>query len=201
MDVVTITMTKAQAFTKLAAYRSAATRAVDREYQAAYKGYKTLAKGQALLNITDAIRVGGFDKDERPRFAICRADFVQVEFGWGWDQTQIAFRGMRHRRSWATDGGQVLIDIGRRHGIKDQWHSVRAYALVPMIPADVRPVGNIGRFHVLWEVDHWTSQPHGSSTPRDPYLLRHLGGALYAIVAAWNLTDLERAVMEGRAAR
>jgi hypothetical protein len=36
---------------------------------------------------------------------------------------------------------------------------------------------------------------------RDPYLLRHVGGALYAVLAAWDLTDLERAIMSARRAR
>ena len=201
MDVATITMTKGQALKKLAAYRDAATRVVDREYQAAYKGYKALSRGQALLNITDAIRDGGFDADLRPNLAICRADYAQVEFRWGWRSRQVTFRGLKHRRTWAVDGGQVIVDMGREHGIKEQWSDVRAYALVPMVPADVRPTGSIERFHVLWEVDNWTSQPQGARPPRDPYLLRHLGGALYAIVAAWDLTDLERAVTEGRGAR
>ncbi len=201
MHIATITMTKNQALKKLAAYRNSATRAVDREYQAAYKGYKALSKGQALLNITDAIRGGGFDKDKRPNLAICRADFAQIQFDWGWNQTNISFRGMRRGAHWATDGGGVTVEMGERHGIKEQWSEVRAFALVPMVPADVRPEGRLERFHVLWEVESWTSQPQGARAPRDPYLLRHLGGALYAIVAAWDLTDLERAVTEGRARR
>lgn len=34
--------------------------------------------------------------------------------------------------------------------------------------------------------------------PTDPLLLRHLHGDLYAVLAAWDLTPLERAVLAGR---
>jgi hypothetical protein len=47
-------------------------------------------------------------------------------------------------------------------------------------------------YHVLWDAV-WTPEP-----PIDPLLLKHCGGSLYAIVAAWDLTPLEQAVMRGR---
>jgi hypothetical protein len=34
--------------------------------------------------------------------------------------------------------------------------------------------------------------------PEDPALLKHIGGDLYAVLAVWNLTELERAVLSGR---
>lgn len=34
---------------------------------------------------------------------------------------------------------------------------------------------------------------------KDPYLLRPIHGDLCAVVAAWDLTELERSVMAGRA--
>lgn len=36
--------------------------------------------------------------------------------------------------------------------------------------------------------------------PVDPALLKHIGGDLYAVVATWDLTDLERAVLDGHRA-
>lgn len=34
--------------------------------------------------------------------------------------------------------------------------------------------------------------------PTDPFLLRHLGGTLYVVLAQWDLTPLEKAVLAGR---
>ena len=44
---------------------------------------------------------------------------------------------------------------------------------------------------ILWEAE-W------ETVPRDPLLLRHLAGGLYAVMASWDLTPLERAVLKGR---
>jgi hypothetical protein len=68
-----------------------------------------------------------------------------------------------------------------------------AETLVPIVPPQLRPKHKIENYHTLWEVESWTLVP-----PRDPMLLRHLGGYLYAVLAVWDLTDLERAVLGTR---
>lgn len=73
-----------------------------------------------------------------------------------------------------------------------------AFALIPMIPADVLPERYDPQTHfILWEVEQWSEERIGARPDRDPFLLRHLGGELYAIVAEWDLTDLERAIIAG----
>ncbi len=48
-------------------------------------------------------------------------------------------------------------------------------------------------YHILWEAE-WTK-----IVPRDPYLLRRIGQAdLWLVVAAWNLTEVERAALSTR---
>lgn len=78
----------------------------------------------------------------------------------------------------------------------NRWRSAKA--LVPMIPADVRETGRKAAIHpgedrwfILWEAV-WTPVP-----PRDPILLEHVAGSLYSVLAQWDLTDLERALMAG----
>jgi hypothetical protein len=61
---------------------------------------------------------------------------------------------------------------------------------VPLIPPALRPKFKLSSYHTLWEVEQWKREP-----PRDPMLLRHLGGALYVVLATWDLTDIERAVL------
>jgi hypothetical protein len=59
---------------------------------------------------------------------------------------------------------------------------------VPPIPPRFRP-GQPDRYHILWEAE-WAKVP-----PRDPALLRALGDGLYVVLAVWDLTELERAVL------
>lgn len=74
----------------------------------------------------------------------------------------------------------------------------RLSSLVPMVPADVRPSGNLKYYFVLWEVEQWSDTSLTAVPDRDPYLLQHLAGDLYIVVAEWDLTELERAIMTGR---
>ena len=74
----------------------------------------------------------------------------------------------------------------------------RGYALVPLVPADVRPSGQLRNYFILWEVEQWSDRRIGAKPDIDPYLLRHLAGDLYVVEAEWDLTELERAIMSGR---
>jgi hypothetical protein len=63
--------------------------------------------------------------------------------------------------------------------------------LVPIIPAPIRPTRRLDQYHILWEAD-W------QAAPTDPILLQKLTGNLFVILAAWDLTELERAVLSVR---
>jgi hypothetical protein len=47
-------------------------------------------------------------------------------------------------------------------------------------------------------VEQWADTRIGARPDRDPYLLRHLHGDAYAVLAEWDLTPLEQLVMTGR---
>ena len=40
--------------------------------------------------------------------------------------------------------------------------------------------------------------PSSAEVPRDPMLLKKLTPNLYGVLATWNLTELERAIIRGR---
>ncbi len=67
--------------------------------------------------------------------------------------------------------------------------------MVPLIPPALRPSTDFRNFHILWEAE-WQRV-----APKDPALLKHVGGHLYAVLATWDLTELERAVLGGIRAR
>lgn len=200
MNVATISMSKAEAKRKLVAYRRELRRRADEEYEAAARGYEALAEGRAILNLDEAIRSGGFDEQMRPRLAVARADREEVRFGWRFDDTRAFFDAHRPQASMWSETLIVPVELGRLHGQKHEkgWgKEVHGYAMVPMVPADVRPFGRLSRYFILWEVEEWSERRHGVQPDRDPYLLERLGGSLYAVVAEWELTELERAVMGG----
>ncbi len=80
------------------------------------------------------------------------------------------------------------------------WSNQAAWSeMVPVVPPKHRPAraSTLDSCLVLWEAQNWTwrSVP---APPGDPALLRHVGGDIYAVIATWDLTDLERLVLAGR---
>jgi hypothetical protein len=201
MNVELIKMDPAEAREQLRAYRRQLHRRVDAEYEAVAKGLAALADGTPILSLPEAIRTGGFDDVGRPRLAIARADRQQVKLTRSGHSTTARFYAGAVDR-WGIERGRggpsldIRIDTATRPPA-----SIDAYALVPMIPANVR---NSVRFtdrqcFVLWEVEEWASSPQQAGPDRDPFLLRHLHGDAYAVLAEWDLTPLEQMVMAGRA--
>ena len=65
-------------------------------------------------------------------------------------------------------------------------------AIVPTVPPRFRPSASLSNYHILFEAE-WDM-----IAPRDPALLKHIGGDLYAVLAVWDLTEVERAVLQQR---
>lgn len=62
-------------------------------------------------------------------------------------------------------------------------------AKVPIVPPAKRPRANLGNYVILWEAD-W------QQAPQDPYLLRRVTDDIFVVLASWNLTEVERLVMD-----
>lgn len=209
MDVELIKMPKEEAHKKIEAYKKRLGKSkgakvaseVNKEYQAAIKGYQALAEGTALLDLDEVFQNCPVDENGRPKLAIHRADRKQVRFTWDGGSTRAFFTdtgGSRQR--------SVVVDMGREHGKRRAWNDgttshayLNGYSIVPMVPADVRPkFGQLKDMFILWEVEKWADDQIRATPDRDPYLLKHIHGSLYAVLAEWDLTDLERSIMKGR---
>ncbi len=212
MNVDTITMDPAEARDRLRHYRRALHRSADEEYKAVAAGYAALAEGHRLIDYATAIRETDRDEKGRPMLALARADRRQVKYNrphWGSRVTFSTCSGDVTRRGGMDSGtyaalypdGLLVREIDMR-----ERHSAYAtgYALVPLVPGNV--LVDIGghsalRKHlILWEVEEWADNVIGARPDIDPYLLRPVHGTIAAVVAEWDLTELERAVMAGRAA-
>lgn len=187
MNVQTITMAKEDARKAFQAYRSAIKDRHDAEAVAIMRGYKALAKGRALVDLFEVLKEGGCDHLGQPRLAVARAHWQQCHFR-GSDSGGGSF--VKERHYWWSRSSQFseIIVPGQTFPAKPKGDLL---AVVPLIPAPLRPAFSLTNYHLLWEAD-WTS------IPRDPMLLRHLSGSLYAVLATWDLTPLEQAVLRGR---
>ena len=188
MNVPTISMPKYEARARIEKYLKAQRDGVvfTRSDKAELLMYRRLARGHSILNLWDALRVGGLDDQNRPRLAISRADAAHC-FGSTWMSGFIYTR--RQNAYAACHGGTVIPpavwDFSRLH---HNWWTLRA--TVPNIPISIRPRKRLDHYWILFEAA-W------SDVTRDPILLRRIlpGKPLFAVLAAWDLTEVERAAL------
>jgi len=197
MQLDSLVMDREDAKERLAEYEKVLTRERSAEDDALAAGYRAAARGLPVISLRSVMDAGGWFDDALPRLAICRADatkcWVRVN-SLNDDRPNVEYRDGPWNASRGALVGKhaVNVSIARpNHWSNRRWN---ASTVVPLVPPRHRPKrGRIGNFHVLWEVESWTAEP-----PVDPALLRHIRGDLWAVVATWDLTPLERAVLAQR---
>lgn len=212
MELTTIDMSQEEARKAFEEYRhairSAKTALANTEDAQIMRCYKALANGRQVINLDDAMREAGEDDKGLPRLAISRADEARIRLERSWQSGNCDFfpaslgaaytshpyigRVFRFRellRSWN------LNDVSfRQPSWSGQWTVPISLfvTIVPSVPPLLRPVHDLKGYHLLWEPS-WTIDR--ALAPRDPALLKHLGGPLYAVLATWDLTPVEQAVL------
>lgn len=145
--------------------------------------YKRIAQGKTVIRALESIRTAGLNEHGMPKLAIARADQTQCVL-----RTRGADSVVFECERWARRNQTKNIPLDwHAHGIQKD-----GQAFVPIIPVHLRPKRGLANYHILWEAE-WTKR-----YPVDPYLLRRFGGDAWLVVAAWDLTDVERAVMSSR---
>lgn len=215
MNISLIEQDRYEAQNLLMEYEEEMRRGHDEEMADVLVGLEAQAQGWPVLHLSNAITEGGQKyTNGLPNIAVARADQVQVtirEDRTSWyrrndrayeDNHSFWFDSWRGRQDEAPKDYRGLlcvgatVDWGLRVGSWDRWT-----ADVPLIPPHVRRQagGKTGlrRHLVMWEVEEWRGAGRPNA-PADPFLLRPLGGEMYAVIAQWDLTELERAIVAGR---
>jgi hypothetical protein len=213
MELATIEMERPKARQAFLEYRKAVRERHDAEDEQIMRGYRELAAGKQLIHLRQTVAAGGTTEfawrptwpqnapiatSILPKLAVCRAHVKQA-FTNGINQDgsleirskdDVAMRNTFDRVRFPPR----TFETHEQHEEASDW-SARFRAMVPNIPPPLRPQYALHNYHILWEAEWALNQP---PAPRDPALLKHIGGDLYAVLAVWDLTDLERAVLSGR---
>ncbi len=186
MNVPKIKMDPEEARLAFEAYRAALLRQHSKEDEALMRGYAALKKGRTLIDINQVMKAAGSDAKFRPKLAIARASLKTIRVT-VWREGSAGFIPdfRTPSRYWNTD-----FPRGTFTTFNGPW-SIDAKSVVPLIPPQFRPKFRLSNYHILWEAT-W------ETVPSDPILLKHLMGNLYAVLAVWDLTPLERAVLAAR---
>jgi len=169
------------------------------------KAYHALSKGHEIIDVYQAFKQAGKHENDKPKLAICRAHheicmFERRSGGAG------AFWRPNISPRWTNYLPSVTLppSIFTRWdeekwsptGWSNQGRTTTVQTVVPIVPAEFYPKGQLERYFILWEVEEDGWEPV-QEPPGDPMLLRRLSKNLFTVLAAWNLTDLEKAVIHG----
>lgn len=190
MLVPTIEMPTEIAQRKYDEYRGFTLAELDETEQILKRSYRYLADGKKMFNLYEVMRHAGIDHEFKPRLAIARADWRRVFFR-GWESGSGTFTpdGQAWRKVLNQDLPCIKGTFPSEVKAWDQWK--RLASVVPEIPLVLRPPKALSNYHILFE-PQWESLPK-----TDPILCKRLSPNMFVILAAWDLTDLELAVMEG----
>jgi hypothetical protein len=203
-----ITMDPSAAREKFREYRSLVKDRHQAEDEALLRGYRALSAGKSLIALSDVLSRAGLDHEHRPRMAVARADrgrvwtrFAQSSAS-GYTHTLLQQSTLPPRWSggdpeWSARRDRSVLHFDGLFPPCPEGKRKRWEALVPPIPPALRPNAKLHNFHMLWEAEWFNGRP---SAPVDPYLIRHLHGDLWVVLAKWDLTALERAVILERKA-
>lgn len=196
MEAVNIEMDAAEAMRLYKAYQRDRhfETPIDREIK---RTYREIAKGNTVIKALESIVAAGAHEDGTPKLGLVRADQNRCILRRGYDGNfSLSAPGYENKSRPAGDM-HFAFPQGSLPAMKDQthptgWWSARE-AIVPIIPLHLRPRTGLDTYHILWEAE-WNR-----TVPIDPFLLRRLGkGDLWLVVAAWDLTEVERAALQSR---
>lgn len=220
MNVATIQVPRPEAEAKLREYRKRVHAKADSEYARIREAYEAAADGKPLLVLSQVMEQAPRDSKARPHLAICRADQRQVEVRVGLNSDTFSIAGQVHWRTrdrettvrratpqeftkYRTERRRTVVEqYGEQYARDNAWYwqtDPSGFALVPITPPDVKAGHDLSRRFVLWEVDAWADEAIRAVPDRDPYLLERIADDLFAVVAEWDLTPLEQAIMRDRA--
>jgi hypothetical protein len=181
---------------RLAEYAAALRVERNAEDEAIAAAYRAAARGLPVISLSAAVTAGGFFDNGLPRIAIARATATRCAVARSRSDAGLVYSDER------ATGWPVRALVGAAHVRVNVELSPppgaflwRATTVVPPVPPRHRPrrLDRLRACHILWEVEKWDPTP-----PRDPALLRHIRGDLWAVLAVWDLTDVERHVLAQR---
>lgn len=160
--------------------------------QEVMKAYQLLAKGRLVIQALASIIKAGVDAEGFPKLAIVRADlsrcYLQLH---GTGSARMAGKDWVHNHET-----RFYVDFPPgSFPINAKGHSWRAQSIVPPVPLLQRPKRGLQNYHTLFEAE-WHQR-----VPVDPFLLRRIGQSdLWAVVAMWEVSQIEAAVLASRVA-
>lgn len=167
------------------------------------KTYYHLSKEHKIIDIIEVFKNGGVDDKGEPKLAIAPADANFVIFekqSMGSGTFTIHDKWSRANKSDVRLPSNTFpIFLEEKDG-RIPWAAERGSieSKVPIVPAHLLPDGDLKNYYILWEVTAGWELPQKSTYKKgDPYLLKRINNNVFAVLAEWDVTELEAAVLRG----
>lgn len=206
MEIEQLSMDKEKAKGEYLAYREALKHSKEAYVKDMAVVYGHLSRGHNVIDVWQAFRDTGLDGNGDPKIAVARADRRVIHFRKvnparsTADKYSGAFLGNPANFSeWSYKPYKedVTVPAGEfKWALDTQGDPLRSRleTVVPTVPAKFLPKGSLENYYVLWEVDKWDVV----TPPSDPLLLRRISPNVFGVLAGWDLSDIEKAVLRGR---
>lgn len=168
--------------------------------------YYHLSKGNKVLDIYEVFKKSGVNKAGEPKLAIALADVRSVEFR----KLELGAGNFTSKGSrWQSYVSDVALPAKtfpnwKRGMVEQNWGNPPKKELetirkeistkVPIVPAHLLPEGSLENYYILWEVSEWEPMP----IYKDPFLLKRINANAFVVLAEWELTSVEQAIIRGR---
>lgn len=204
MDLGTIEITPEEATERLAEIEAVLDRERTAEDVALAQAYRAAKRGYGVISMTRAFETAGIFPSGRPKLGLVAADIERVRVDVSGSSHHPGSTFTFSNADIIPSGRQRTRLVGKNHTLihcpalqQPEWskQTRQGTTIVPSIPPRFRPKPRkLGACHILWEVEKWDPTP-----PVDPALVKHIRGDLWAVLATWDLTELERLVLTQRA--
>ena len=161
-------------------------------------------RGQ-IIDLYSAFREAGLTEHGHPKLAIVRADAPFCHLYKKNNGGAIFSRERKDR--WTTihataSEGDVEFPSETYSWFTEKLEERHFKCVSPMIPPRISVAISAKivpyHYHLLFEAEHWASDPEPPQAPRDPILGRMLTRNIFAVYATWNLTELEQSLLIGK---
>jgi hypothetical protein len=154
--------------------------------------YYHMKEDRKVIDIFEAFKFTGLNEKNEPKLAIAKADSKYITFV-KQDRKRGYFSEYKNKDSVCLPENTFTVDFPRVPNSNWNFINERIRTRVPIVTANKLPTkGNLKDYYILWEVDSW------ENVPKDPFLLKRISNNLFVIISSWNLTKLERALINGR---
>jgi len=170
------------------------------------KTYFHLSEGRKILDIYEVFKQSGVNERGEPKLAISPANSKTIIF----EKLPLGSGTFTEHDRWSkANKSDVHLptntfpiwneeENGRMKSIYDI-PTPRTFieAKVPIIPAHILPEGDLKNYYILFEVKEWFEPKKAIFAKGDPYLLKRINENAFALLAEWDITDVEAAILRG----